>query len=84
MITTLIIGLLAGAIARFVFPGKESMGWILTMVLGVAGSLLSTVVGQATGWYKDGAGAGLIGSVVGAFVLLFIYNRVVAKPKASS
>ena len=84
MIWTLIIGLVSGAIARFVFPGKESMGWILTMVLGVAGSLLSTVVGQATGWYKDGAGAGLIASVVGAFVLLFIYNRVVAKSKASS
>jgi uncharacterized membrane protein YeaQ/YmgE (transglycosylase-associated protein family) len=79
MIWNLISGLVAGAIARFIFPGSEKMGWILTMVLGVAGSLLSTVVGQATGWYKEGMGAGLIGSVIGAFVLLFIYNRVVAK-----
>ncbi len=79
MIWNLLTGLIAGAIARFVFPGKENMGWIMTMVLGVAGSLLSTFAGQALGWYSAGAGAGLIGSVVGAFVLLFIYNRFVAK-----
>jgi uncharacterized membrane protein YeaQ/YmgE (transglycosylase-associated protein family) len=75
----LLIGLIAGTVARFIFPGKESMGWVMTMVLGVAGSLLSTIVGQATGWYKEGAGAGFIASVIGAFILLFIYNRIVAK-----
>jgi uncharacterized membrane protein YeaQ/YmgE (transglycosylase-associated protein family) len=82
MLWNLVSGLFAGAIARFIFPGKENMGWIITMVLGVAGSLLSTVAGQALGWYKEGQAASFIGSVVGAFILLFIYNRIVAKKKA--
>jgi uncharacterized membrane protein YeaQ/YmgE (transglycosylase-associated protein family) len=78
-IWVLLIGLIAGAVARFILPGKESMGWVMTMVLGVAGSLVMTYLGQVMGWYKEGAGAGFIASVIGAFILLFVYNRVVAK-----
>jgi uncharacterized membrane protein YeaQ/YmgE (transglycosylase-associated protein family) len=81
MIAALILGLIAGAVARFIFPGKENMGWLLTIALGVVGSLLATILGQAVGWYKGGQGAGLIGSVVGALIVLFVYNRVVAGKK---
>ncbi len=74
IIMTIVIGLVVGAIARFIMPGKQPIGWILTAVLGIAGSLLAGFVGQAMGW---GAGpVGWIASVVGALVLLFIVGKV--------
>jgi uncharacterized membrane protein YeaQ/YmgE (transglycosylase-associated protein family) len=57
-------------------PGKENLGFILTTVLGIAGSLVATYAGQVIGWYQAGEGAGWIGSIVGAFLLLWIYNRL--------
>jgi uncharacterized membrane protein YeaQ/YmgE (transglycosylase-associated protein family) len=69
-------GLVIGAIARFVLPGEQKMGWILTAVLGVAGSLGAGFVGQAVGWYAPGQPAGWIASVVGAVVLLLIGSRL--------
>lgn len=80
IIGTLIVGLIVGALARFILPGEQKMGWIMTCVLGVAGSFVAGFVGQALGWYQVGQGAGWIGSIVGAVVLLF----VVGKLKASS
>ena len=76
IIGTLIVGLLVGAIARFVLPGDQKMGWILTCVLGVAGSFVAGFVGQALGWYQVGQGAGWIASIVGAVVLLFAYSKL--------
>jgi uncharacterized membrane protein YeaQ/YmgE (transglycosylase-associated protein family) len=76
IIGTLIVGLLVGAIARFVLPGDQKMGWIMTCVLGVAGSFVAGFVGQALGWYQVGQGAGWIGSIVGAVVLLFGYSKL--------
>jgi uncharacterized membrane protein YeaQ/YmgE (transglycosylase-associated protein family) len=73
---TLIVGLVVGAVARFILPGEQKMGWILTCVLGVAGSFVAGFVGQALGWYSVGQGAGFIGSVVGALVLLFAYGKL--------
>ncbi|MBI5717987.1 MAG: GlsB/YeaQ/YmgE family stress response membrane protein [Burkholderiales bacterium] len=75
IIGTLIVGLLVGAIARFVMPGKQPMGWIMTCVLGVAGSFVAGFVGQAMGWYQVGQGAGWIASIVGAVVLLFVVGK---------
>lgn len=72
---TILIGLIVGAIARFVMPGEQKMGWLLTIALGVAGSLLAGFVGQAVGWYQAGQGAGFIGSIVGALVLLFLVGK---------
>ena len=72
---TLIVGLVVGAIARFVMPGDQKMGWIMTIALGVGGSLLAGFVGQALGWYRAGEGAGWIASVVGALVLLFAVQK---------
>jgi uncharacterized membrane protein YeaQ/YmgE (transglycosylase-associated protein family) len=76
IIGTIIIGLIVGAIARFVLPGEQKMGWILTCLLGIGGSMAAGFVGQALGWYAVGQGAGWIASVVGAIVLLFVVSKL--------
>ncbi len=75
LIGTLIVGLIVGALARFIMPGEQKMGWILTILLGIGGSFIAGFVGQALGWYQAGQGAGWIASVVGALVLLFAVNK---------
>ena len=75
-IGTLIVGLVVGLIARAIKPGDDSMGWIMTIVLGIAGSLVAGYVGRALGWYQPGQPAGWIASVVGAIILLVIYGMV--------
>lgn len=76
IIWTILIGFIAGLLARAVLPGNNSMGFILTAVLGIACSLVATYAGQAMGWYSAGAGAGFIASVVGAAVLLGVWHLV--------
>lgn len=83
LVGTLFVGLIVGAIARFVMPGEQKMGWILTIALGVGGSLLAGFIGQALGWYQAGQGAGWIASVVGAVVLLFVVQKVRGSSSAS-
>jgi uncharacterized membrane protein YeaQ/YmgE (transglycosylase-associated protein family) len=79
IIGTILIGLVVGFIARAVKPGDDKLGWIMTAVLGVAGSFLASYAGTAMGWYKQGEAAGWIASVVGAVILLFIYALVAKK-----
>jgi uncharacterized membrane protein YeaQ/YmgE (transglycosylase-associated protein family) len=69
-----IIGLIVGALAKLVMPGKDPGGIIVTMLLGMAGSFVATYLGQVIGWYKEGQSAGFIMSVVGAVILLAIYR----------
>ena len=76
IIGTIVVGLIVGAIARFLLPGEQKMGWILTCLLGIAGSVGAGFVGQALGWYQAGQGAGWIASVVGAIVLLFAVQKL--------
>jgi uncharacterized membrane protein YeaQ/YmgE (transglycosylase-associated protein family) len=76
LIGTIVVGLIVGAIARFLMPGDQKMGWILTILLGIGGSLAAGFIGQALGWYKAGEGAGWIASVVGALVLLFVVQKM--------
>lgn len=76
IIGTIIVGLVVGALARFVLPGEQKMGWIMTCLLGIGGSLLAGFVGQALGWYQAGQGAGWIASVVGAVVLLLVVSKL--------
>ena len=71
-----IVGFIVGLIARAILPGTQSIGIILTAVLGVAGSFIAGFIGQAIGWYQAGQGAGFIGSVLGAIVLLFIVGKL--------
>ncbi|MGH8435984.1 MAG: GlsB/YeaQ/YmgE family stress response membrane protein [Pseudomonas sp.] len=76
IIGTIIIGLLAGLAARFLKPGDDSMGWIMTILLGIGGSLAATYGGQALGFYQAGQAAGFIGAVVGAVILLVLYSLI--------
>jgi uncharacterized membrane protein YeaQ/YmgE (transglycosylase-associated protein family) len=82
IIGTIIVGFIVGVIAKLIHPGRENMGFIITTLLGIAGSFLAGYIGQALGWYHAGQGAGFIGSIIGAFVLLLIYGFV--KGKAAS
>ena len=79
MLWVLIVGLVAGILARLLSPGPNNPGgFILTIVLGVAGAFLATFIGQTIGWYRADQGAGFIGATVGALIVLFIWNRLVA------
>jgi uncharacterized membrane protein YeaQ/YmgE (transglycosylase-associated protein family) len=77
---TLIIGLVVGALAKLFMPGKDPGGIVVTMLLGIAGSLVAGFVGRAFGWYRSpGEGPGIIVSIIGAMILLFIYRLVVGR-----
>ncbi len=76
IIMTLIIGLVAGAVAKLLMPGRDPGGFIITMLLGVAGAFVATYLGQAVGWYEAGEGAGFLGAVVGAVLLLLAYRAI--------
>jgi uncharacterized membrane protein YeaQ/YmgE (transglycosylase-associated protein family) len=76
IIWTLIIGLIVGAIAKFLMPGKDPGGMIITILLGICGSVVATYLGRFLGWYQEGATAGFIMSVLGAILLLFLYRLV--------
>ena len=75
----IIIGGVAGAIAKFLMPGRDPGGIIVTMLLGVAGALLGGWIGQVLGWYRQGESAGFVMSVLGAILLLFIYRMVITR-----
>ena len=75
-----IIGLIIGAVAKFIMPGKDPGGIFITMLLGIAGALLAGWLGRAVGWYHEGESAGFIMSVVGAIVLLLIYRLLRRNP----
>ena len=77
IIWTIIIGFVAGVIAKFLMPGKnEPSGFILTTILGVVGAFVATYLGQAIGWYRADEGAGFIGAIVGAVVVLLIWGLI--------
>jgi uncharacterized membrane protein YeaQ/YmgE (transglycosylase-associated protein family) len=75
-IGTILVGLIVGAIARFIMPGEQKMGWIMTILLGIGGAFVAGFLGQALGMYRVGQPAGWIGSVVGALILLFVVNKL--------
>ncbi len=76
---TIIIGFLAGIVAKFLMPGRDPGGFIITTLLGIAGAFVATYLGQAVGWYRAGDGAGFIGAIVGAIIILAIYRMVVGR-----
>lgn len=71
-----VVGFIVGLVARAILPGTQRLGIILTAVLGIAGSFAAGFIGQALGWYQAGQGAGFIGSVLGAIVLLFVVGKL--------
>ncbi len=75
----ILIGFVAGIIARLLAPGPNNpSGFILTVVLGIAGAFLATLIGQTVGWYRPDQGAGLIAATIGALLVLFIWHRIAA------
>ena len=78
-----IIGLIVGALAKLIMPGKDPGGIIITMLLGIAGSFVGTLIGRALGLYAAGQGSGFIMSLLGAIVLLLIYRLIRGRDKAS-
>jgi uncharacterized membrane protein YeaQ/YmgE (transglycosylase-associated protein family) len=81
LLWTLLIGLVIGAVAKLLMPGKDPGGCIITMLIGIAGSFVAKFLGSAVGWYKEGEPAGFIASVVGAIILLLIYRMIVGRKK---
>jgi uncharacterized membrane protein YeaQ/YmgE (transglycosylase-associated protein family) len=75
LIWTVIIGLLVGALAKWIMPGKDPGGIFVTMILGIAGAFVAGFLGRLVGWYNPGEGAGLIASVLGAMLVLWAYRR---------
>jgi len=79
IVWTILIGFAAGLIAKWIYPGKERMGFILTVLLGIAGSFVATYGGKALGLYQPGEAAGFIGAVVGALIILAVYGFIKKK-----
>lgn len=84
MLWTLLVGLIVGTIAKLLMPGRDPAGFVVTMVIGVAGAFLASFAGSSMGWYRDGDGAGFIASVIGAVVLLAIYRAVSGNKRIST
>jgi uncharacterized membrane protein YeaQ/YmgE (transglycosylase-associated protein family) len=76
---TIVIGLVAGIIAKLIMPGKDPGGFIITILLGIAGSLIATYLGHLIGWYQAGQSAGFIGAIIGAILILSIYRLIKRK-----
>ena len=78
-IATIIVGFIVGVLAKFLHPGKDNLGFIMTSLLGIGGAFLAGVVGQTMGWYEGGQPAGWIASTLAAVVILVIYTRVIKR-----
>ena len=74
ILSTILVGLVVGVIAKLLMPGKDPGGFIVTILLGIAGAFIGTYLGEALGWYKTGQPAGWIMSIIGAMILLLLYR----------
>ncbi len=82
MLWTILIGFIAGLIAKWIMPGKDPGGFIITILLGIGGAFVANFLGSMLGLYGPGDGAGLIGSVVGAIIILFVYRQLKSRKTA--
>jgi len=82
LIATLVIGLIVGAVAKLLVPGRDPGGWIITILLGIAGAIVGTWLGRMLGFYSSGQGAGWIASIVGAVLLLLLYRAFVGRRRS--
>lgn len=79
ILLTIIIGFLAGVVAKLLMPGRDPGGFIVTTLLGIAGAFVATFLGEAIGWYRAGEGAGFIGAIVGAVIILALYRMIAGR-----
>jgi uncharacterized membrane protein YeaQ/YmgE (transglycosylase-associated protein family) len=82
LITTLVIGLIVGAIAKLIVPGRDPGGWIITILLGIAGAVVGTWLGRMLGIYSGGQSAGWIASIAGAVLLLLLYRAIIKRRRS--
>jgi uncharacterized membrane protein YeaQ/YmgE (transglycosylase-associated protein family) len=82
LITTLVIGLIVGAIAKLIVPGRDPGGWIITILLGIAGAIVGTWLGRMLGIYSGGQSAGWIASIAGAVLLLLLYRAIIKRRRS--
>jgi len=82
LITTLVIGLIIGAVAKLLVPGRDPGGWIITILLGIAGAFVGTWLGRMLGIYRGGESAGWIASIAGAVLLLLLYRAIIGRRRA--
>lgn len=82
ILLTIIIGFVAGIIAKMLMPGRDPGGFIITTLLGIAGAFVATFLGEAVGWYRAGEGAGFIGAIVGAVIILALYRMIAGRRAA--
>ena len=75
----IVIGLIAGAIAKAITPGRDPSGCLITIVIGIAGAVLAGFLGQQLGWYREGEGAGFLAAIVGAVLILFVYRMIAGR-----
>ena len=83
IIGVIVIGFLAGLVAKLLMPGRDPGGFIVTILLGIAGAFVATYLGQAVGWYRADEGAGFIGAIVGSIVILAIYRWIAGRRSVS-
>jgi uncharacterized membrane protein YeaQ/YmgE (transglycosylase-associated protein family) len=76
IVWTIIVGFIVGVAAKFIHPGRDNMGFVVTTLIGIGGSIVATFLGQAIGLYEAGQPAGFIGAIIGAIILLAIYGRM--------
>ena len=79
IIWTIIIGLIVGIVAKFLMPGRDPGGFVITAIIGIVGSVIATYLGQALGFYRQGQSAGFIAAVIGSIILLFLYRMVTGR-----
>ncbi|HEY9279075.1 MAG TPA: GlsB/YeaQ/YmgE family stress response membrane protein [Eoetvoesiella sp.] len=79
IISMIVVGFIVGLLARALMPGDQKLGFILTIILGIIGSVVAGYLGGALGFYQPGQGAGWVGSIIGAIIVLFIYGLIVKK-----
>ena len=82
IITILVVGLIVGAIAKLLMPGRDPGGWIVTILLGIAGAFVGTWLGRVTGIYRNGESAGWIASIIGAVILLLLYRAIIGRRRS--
>jgi len=82
ILVTLIVGLVVGALAKLIMPGRDPGGILITILLGIAGSFVAGMLGHALGWYEVGDGPGILASVIGSIILLAIYRAVISRRPA--
>ena len=84
LLWVILIGLVAGTLAKFLVPGRDPAGFLMSIIIGIVGAIVATYLGRAIGWYKEGESAGFIAATIGAILVLIVYHMIRKRPAASA